>query len=359
MEKKSGRTLRILALALAFAFVSSLSLTACGDKNETSSGSGASGSAAGGSAAAEGEAKYVYKLAGIGRNATAIDPIAVGIEKGFFAEEGIEVEDVGEVDVLQFVALLESGSVDAGLTMESDGVAAVDVGADIVEVAVGPSVSEEKPHMAYVVLEDSPLQYGDDLVGAKIGLTGLNGCNLGFVYEYAAQQGLEDPAKDLDVISASAPALLESLRAGDLDLIGLHGTTNEEIIKKIYPDVRVLFTDYDIAQDRAGDIAWYLRRSWAEEDPERARAFVAAIAKTNNFLNEHPDEALEVYKTVAKTELNEEIFVTPYYAPDGKIIESHLQFWIDTLTKPDSFQPLQNNDITFDDVATNQYNPNA
>jgi ABC-type nitrate/sulfonate/bicarbonate transport system substrate-binding protein len=356
MKKKSIKMREILALVLTLVFV--LSMAACGNSD---SGADSDGTPAGSesSGAADGDAKYVFKLAGIGASAIAIEPLSVGIEKGFFAEEGIEVVDVGEVDVLQFVALLESGSVDAGLTMESDGVAAVDVGADIVEVAVGPSVSEEKPHMAYVVLEDSPIQYGDDLVGAKIGLTGLNGCNLGFVYEYAAQQGLADPAKDLDVISASAPALLESLRAGDLDVIGLHGTTNEVLIKKIYPDVRVLFTDYDIAQDRAGDIAWYLRRSWAEEDPDRAKAFVSAIAKINNFLNEQPEEALEIYRKVAKTELNEEIFNTPYYAPDGKIVESHLQFWIDTLTKPDSFQPLKNNNITFDDIATNQYNPYA
>lgn len=344
MKNNLNKTSRIISSVLMAALV--IALTACG--------SGASSSAV--PAAGEG-AKYVFKLAGIGTSATQIDPVAVGIEKGFFAEEGIEVEDVGEVDVLQFVALLESGSVDAGLTMESDIVAAIDIGADIVEVAVGPAVTREKPHMAYVVLEDSPIKSGADIKDAKIGLTGLNGCNIGFLYEYAALNGIKDPASELDVTSSSAPALLEALRAGDLDLTALHGTTNEEVIKRIYPDLRVLFTDYDFAEDRAGDIGWCLRRSWTEENPDRARAFVAAIAKSNNFVNNNPVEALEVYRKVAKTELNEKIFQTPYYAKDGLIQESHVQYWIDTLSKPNSFQPLQNKDIRFEDVATNQYNP--
>ncbi|SHN51217.1 ABC transporter substrate-binding protein [Desulfitobacterium chlororespirans] len=343
MKKNLRKTIRIISSLLTAALL--ISLTACGSSASSSEVPTVEG------------AKYVFKLAGIGTSATQIDPVAVGIEKGFFAEEGIEVKDVGEVDVLQFVALLESGSVDAGLTMESDIVAAIDVGADIVEVAVGPAVTREKPHMAYVVLENSPIKSGADIKAAKIGLTGLNGCNVGFLYEYAALNGIKDPARELDVTSSSAPALLEALRAGQLDLTALHGTTNEEVIKRIYPDLRVLFTDYDFAEDRAGDIGWCLRRSWAEEDPDRARAFVAAIAKSNNFVNNNPEEALEIYRKVAKTELNEKIFQTPYYAKDGLIQESHVQYWIDTLSKPNSFQPLQNKDIKFEDVATNKYNP--
>jgi NitT/TauT family transport system substrate-binding protein len=355
MKTRQKKTAAIIALVLALV----LGLAACGGGSKASSGGSATSGGGGADATATADGKLTdFHLAGLNVS-SSVDPVGIGVEKGWFEEEGLNIIDVGDVDVLQNVALLESGEIDAAMIMTSDVVAAVDNGANIIAVAVGPSSTEYQPHMAYVVLDDSTLQRGSDLATAHIGLTGANGCNSGFIYEYASQDGVEDPAGTLDIITSPEITLFESLRSGDIDIMGLHNPVEADIIERNYPDTRVLFTDFNIFGETGGDIAWCVRKDFAAENPDLVKAFVAGVARSNDYIDENPDDAKEFFRTIAKNGINEDIFAAKHYAVHGLVLPSHTNIWIKTLTEGKNFQPVKNPNWTFDDIATNEYNPFA
>jgi ABC-type nitrate/sulfonate/bicarbonate transport system substrate-binding protein len=341
-----GRLTARFALLSAMALVPALvlALAACG--GDSNGGSNAE--------AGETDGKYVFKVAGLNTSATGVDSASVGLAKGFFEEEGVILENAGDISIPQYTSALLQGALDAILLMTSDGVAAIDNGADIISIAGGYDVTEEKPHMIYVILENSPLQYGDDITGKKIGITSLGGCTAGFPLEYARQIGVADPSNDLELIVSPENTLVDSLRAGAFDIVGLHLQPAQ--LEKIYPGTRILFTDYNLFDDRGGDIDWYVKRSLAEENPDAVRAFVAAIAKTNNWINENPEEAMDLYRGLAP-EINEEFFSVAHYAEDGLLYEDHIQLWIDLFRTGTNIQESVRKDLTPADVFTNEYNP--
>jgi ABC-type nitrate/sulfonate/bicarbonate transport system substrate-binding protein len=343
-SETANRKTRAMPVALLLALV--FALSACGG------GTGDGG--AGGEETGAGDGKYVFKIASLNINATGVDSASLGLAKGFFEEEGVVLENAGDIQVPQYTSALLQGAVDAILLMTSDGVAAIDNGADIVSIAGGMDVTEEKPHMIYVILEDSPLKYGDSISGKKVGIAGLGGCLAGFPLEYARQIGVADPLGEVELIVSPENTLIDSLRAGTYDIVGLHIQPAQ--LEKIYPGTKILFTDYDLFGDKGGDIDWYVRRSLLEENPDAVRAFVAGVAKTNNWINENQEESLEFYRGLVP-EINEEFYRVAHYAEDGLLYADHIRLWIDLFSTGTNIQELVTKDLTAADIYTNEFNP--
>ncbi|MDR3294288.1 MAG: ABC transporter substrate-binding protein [Clostridiales Family XIII bacterium] len=323
--------------------------TACGGTGGSSSDGGNAGSGE------TGEESYVLKWASIGTNPTSVDAVSIGVYKGFFAEAGIEFEDVGEVAIPQFVPALLSGGVTGATLMTSNGIAAIDSGGEIIEVAVNSYTTKELPHMVFVTAENSPVKNGKDLEGKRVGVPAIDGCTAGFPIEYAAQAGVEDPNAAIQFVVMPDTSLIESLRKGDIDVAGLH--LPPAVVEKLYPDTEILFTDYDILDNRGGDISYYFPKSYIEENEEAVRRFIGAIAKTNNWINENTEEAVRIYREEINPNANADLLYAAHFAEDALIEESHTDLWIDILSAGGSIQPLEN-EWTFEQVATNEYNPN-
>jgi ABC-type nitrate/sulfonate/bicarbonate transport system substrate-binding protein len=333
-----------------FPLIALLSLmTACG-------GSGGDAADVGDADAGDAnESPYVFKWASFGTGLTSVDAMSIGVYNGFFEEENVVIESVGEVAIPEYIPALLSGSVTGAMLMTSNGIAAIDNGADIIEVAVNSYTTEELPHMVFVVSEDAPIYDGKDLEGKRIGIPAIDGCTAGFPLEYAKQAGVDDPNKALPFVVIPDSGLVEALRNGEVDVVGLH--VPQHVAEKIYPDTRLLFTDYDILDNRGGDISYYFPKSFVEENEEAVRRFIAAVAKSNNWINEHPEESVRIYKEEINPNANVYLLYAPHFAEDALIDQSHTDIWIDILSAGDSIQPLENS-WTFDDVATNGYNPN-
>ena len=142
-SETANRKMRAMPVALLLALV--FALSACGGGTDGDNGDG-------GEETGAGDGRYVFKIASLNINATGVDSAALGLAKGFFEEEGVVLENAGDIQVPQYTSALLQGAGDAILLMTSDGVAAIDNGADIVSIAGGIDVTEEKPHMIYVIL---------------------------------------------------------------------------------------------------------------------------------------------------------------------------------------------------------------
>ncbi|MDR2089976.1 MAG: ABC transporter substrate-binding protein [Clostridiales Family XIII bacterium] len=336
-------------ISIVLAAVLSAGMTACGDSGADRSDADA------GSDPAASEEPFVITLPSIGTSATNLDNIAIGIHKGFFEEENIQIKDAGEIAIPEFVPALLSGTITGATLMTSNGLAAIDNGGPIIQVGTMSETVEENPHMNFIVMKDSPIEGGGDLQGKKIGIGGLSGCTAGFPLEYAKQGGIEDPNDDVTFVTTPEISLVSALEKGEIDVVGLH--SSPEQIAFLYPETRILFSDYDIFEDRGGDIGYYFPIEYAEENPEAISHFLAAVAKTQKWINENREEALKIYLEEINPNANADLLRIPHFSDDAVIKQDHTELWIDILGAGDSIQPLEN-EWTFDQVATNKYNPN-
>ncbi|MDR0852729.1 MAG: ABC transporter substrate-binding protein [Clostridiales Family XIII bacterium] len=333
---------KVLVAALIFALVLTSGLSACGKDSN-------------GSAAVGEDGNIVLKAASVYSNPVFMNSIAIGIEKGFFEEEGITIEPIANVEQPQMISALLSGNVDMISVMVSEGIVAIDGGATIKGVAGEIETRDGIPHMIYLVANDSPITRGADLVGKKVGVVDYGGCLVGYPLEYVRQDGVEDAKGKVEFVISPEETLVESVRAGDIDVAGLHLPI--DAAGNLYPDMRILFDDYDILGETGGDRSWYFTNEFIEKNPEAVKRFIKAIAKTNNFIDTNWDEARKIYEDVADA-FNGDIFAKTYYAPDALITEDHTTIWLELLSSGNSYQPLKN-EWTFDQVATNEFNEKA
>jgi NitT/TauT family transport system substrate-binding protein len=351
-NEKNERSKKKRTLALALALMAIMLLSACGGGQTDSGSDSKNGSESGVSEKAD-NGKFTIKVSDIGTDPTRVDPVLIGLEKGFWDEAGIEIEDVGAIEIPQRVSALTSGTTDVASAMTSEGLMAIDGGAPIIGVATGCVTSPEKTHMVFVTKKGSDIKRGRDLVGKKVVTASVvGGCTAGFPLEYAKQDGVEDPINEIELVAAPEDVLIETVLRGDADVAGVH--LIPEQIETLYPDVEILFTDYDFLEDRGGDTAWFFRKDFVDENTEGVKKFAETIGKINNWINENNEEAKTIYKEKALA-VNEDLVWVAYLAPDGKADASHTQLWIDLFKQPGQVLQLANTEIKPEDVVTNAY----
>jgi ABC-type nitrate/sulfonate/bicarbonate transport system substrate-binding protein len=211
--------------------------------------------------------------------------------------------------------------------------------------------------------EAAGVKVGQDLVGKRLATSNaVGGCTVGFPLELMNQAGVEKPLDQFaSNVTVPESELVQTLLRGDADVVGTHLVPR--VVREQYGDqVKIVFSDYDILKDLGGDMDWYMRKDYVEQNPEVVERFVNAIAKTNNFIDESPEEAGQVYKDEAintyNKSINEDFFNVRHYAIDGLVREDHTQLWIDLLANPDQIQQFANQ-LTFEQVATTAYNAAA
>ena len=150
----------------------------------------------------------------------------VGDELGFFAEQGIKIEYAGVVPSTQLVASVVAGKLDVGGAHINRTIAGISAGAKIRAVAANTETSQAIPHMIGVTTKSSPIKSAQDMVGKKIGIPLIGGCNEYTPYAYMKKNGISDPKSKVQIIVMPEPQLDQALRQGDIDLAMLHKTTD-------------------------------------------------------------------------------------------------------------------------------------
>jgi ABC-type nitrate/sulfonate/bicarbonate transport system substrate-binding protein len=172
--------------------------------------------------------------------------------------------------------------------------------------------------------------------------------------------GVVDPINQIEMLSSPEETLVDSLHKGDFDVVALH--LLPENILKLYKDVEILATDYDIFEDRGGDVGYFVTKKFLAENPDTVKAFIRAISKTNNYINANQKEVYDYFIESNDYTLNKELFYVQHFAEDALITPSHIETWLELLSAGDGRVALDELEftgkkLTFDQVATNEYNP--
>jgi NitT/TauT family transport system substrate-binding protein len=238
-------------------------------------------------------------------------PWYVAIERGYFADEGFELEfDYGDWDTkgVQLVAAgwtpLAIASGDQVLKARAQGMPIVSVTNWFRRFPVG-----------VVALEGSGIQTPEDLVGRKVGIPETFGAASYIGWRaLTAATGLTDEDVQLEVIGYAA---LENLTVGRVEAAVIYANNEPvQLGQRGYDYTLIPVADYAPLVSN-GLIA---NEETLEEDPEMVRAFIRAFLRGLEDTLDDPDAAFEICKKyVEGLDENEDV--------QRAVLEATLLYW--------------------------------
>ncbi|MDR1609058.1 MAG: ABC transporter substrate-binding protein [Deltaproteobacteria bacterium] len=277
------------------------------------------------------------------------DLVVVGDDLGIFQKRGLKMDFIGTVPTPQYVAAVVSGRIDVSPGSHINRtIAGISAGAKILAVAGKTESTERVPHMIGIVPKSSPIKEAKDLIGKKIGIPTIGGCNEYTPYAWLGKNGVTDPKTKVEVIVLPEKNLEQVLRQGEIDLAMIHKVPSE-IVRQ--GEFKIIFSDYDVWGSDGGQTPFYFSTEFIKKEPETVRAFVASIAEIVNWANANPDETRAI--TAKRTNTSFDYVNERYYSPNAIIRPETAQVWIDLLTSYGEIKP----GITLEQIYTNEFNP--
>jgi NitT/TauT family transport system substrate-binding protein len=228
-------------------------------------------------------------------------PVYVGVERGFFAAEGLEVSIAQGRGSNDAISKLASGNGDVGL---SDLVALLLAKAgQTVPVSAVYSQFSKAPY-AFYVLDSSPIKTVADVAGKKIATSAFTSANI-FLPLLLSTNGVDQ--NSIQLIKADPGALNPMLIMGrtDVEISWITDSVrNTQQAQKAGKKLRIIpwhdaglefYSTAVIASDK-----------FLTERPEVARRFLRAYAKAVAYTWEHPQESAQaVHKMVPEVDAQE------------------------------------------------------
>lgn len=278
-------------------------------------------------------------------------PWYVAVEKGYFAEEGIELE--------------------FDYSWETDGVRLVGSGELPFAIASGDQVilarAQELPvttitswfqrfPVSVVALEGNGIEKPTDLVGQKVGIPETFGASYIGWRALASEYGIEEDDVELEVVGYTQ---LANLTEGRVDAAVVYANNEPVQLKQAGRDFIQFLVAEEVSLVSNGIIA---NETVLEERPELARAFVRAFLKGLRDTLEDPEGAFEICRQyVEGLEENEDVqravlgATIPYWRGE-QLGESELQAWRNTTEVMRSAELLQES-IDLEKAFTNEFLP--
>ncbi|MEV0591935.1 ABC transporter substrate-binding protein [Nonomuraea cavernae] len=221
-------------------------------------------------------------------------PIHLGKAKGFFDEQNIDLTITPVQGGAASISGAVSGQFQFAFANTTSLLTAKQQGLDVKVVANGVSSTGEqgKDFSAVLVKPDSPIKTAKDLAGKKISVNQLK--NIGDTTVRASvRKAGGDPAgiEFVELPFPDAPAALEN---GRVDAIWVVEPFVSQAISQGARPVAWNFAD------AAPNLTVAMYFTTGTTDPELTKRFTAAMSKSLEWANGHPDEVRDVLKTYTK-----------------------------------------------------------
>lgn len=295
---------RITTIALATASLTLLA--ACGDGSPTETDSGAgdganateeageeTGSDDEEAAAGDGELREI-KVGVIPIVDTA--PLWLGAEKGFFEEEGLDLEIVETTGGAAAGPGVVSGSFDVAFGNTISTMVAVDQGLPLKYLTNGLATTGEDPDVgAVLAAADSDISGPADLAGKTVAVNNLN--NIGdTTIRTVVEEAGGDPMT-IDFVEIAFPDMPAALERGQVDAAWVLEPFKSAALNDGATMVTNNFADFDPELDIAG---YFTTMETFENDKELVDAFTAAMTASLDYAEENPDEVRDIVGTYTK-----------------------------------------------------------
>lgn len=212
-------------------------------------------------------------------------PLYAGIEKGFFAEENIELtlDHSMETDV---VALVGAGRIPFGICSGEQVLLGREQGLPLVYIT---NWYQNYP-VGILSLKESGISTMEDLKGKRVGIPMLSGASYIGLEAMLKLAGLSDSDLKLESVGYTQAELLVT---GKIDAAVVY-TINEPVQLKALGYDTVLFSSADMTKMVGNGMV--TNEKMIKDDPDLVRRMVRAFVKSIRWTSENPEEAFEICK---------------------------------------------------------------
>lgn len=235
---------------------------------------------------------------------TTVDstPLYLGVEEGFFEDEGLDVEVRIAESGSAIIPSVINGESPIGYANVVSDLAAIDQGLDVkfVSNCCGVGAVDEPSTSRVFVLEDSEIQGPEDLPGTTIAVNSTK--NLGDVTIPAALDAQGIDSSEIEYVPMNFSDMSAALERGDVDAIWMvepfQAIAYDNGYRPVLANFAEAFPD--------STLGYYITSGdFADENPETVAAFQRAMDRTNEFATENPDRLREL--AVTEIGLTEEV----------------------------------------------------
>lgn len=281
-------------------------------------------------------------------------PQYVAIEKGYFAEEGLDLELVTGFGADKTLTAVLSGEADIGFMGAEASIYAYQEGAN--DPVVNFAQLTQRAGNFLVAREEMPTFTWNDLKGSKV-LGGRKGGMPEMVFEYILKENSIDPEKDLEIDQSIDFGSTAAAFSGGLGDFSVEFEPSATALEK--EGAGYVVASLGVDSGYVPYTSYSAKTSFMEENPEVIQSFTNALQKGMEYVQSHtPEEIAEVIAPqFAETDLDTiTAIVKRYYEQDT---------WKENLVfEKDSFELLQDilesagelsARVDYDDLVTREY----
>lgn len=226
-----------------------------------------------------------------------VAPLYLGREKGFFAEQNIEVEVVNTTGGAAAVPGVVSGEFDFAFGNVVSLIVAHSQNLPLKAIAEGNSSTGQqgKDFGGVVVPKDSPIKTAADLAGKTVAVNNLK--NIGDTTVRASiRKAGGDPSnvKFVELPFPDMPAAVAGKRVDAAWIVEPFFTVTQD------QGARVIASNFVDAAPNLTIAAYFTTEKTIQQKADLTKRFTAAIEKSLKYAQEHPDEARKVLLTYTK-----------------------------------------------------------
>jgi sulfonate transport system substrate-binding protein len=259
---------------------------------------------------------------GAGRLTVSYNPMPLNVpsivmkEKGFLeeatAELGLEVEYKAFLAGYQMTEAMAAGELDIAAVM--GGTSTITSYAGGRELQIFAAYGQSPAGFAVVTTSDGPVATMQDLIGKTVAVPA--GTEAHFLLAKALEEA-DLTLKDIQVANMLVPDAVTALMAGHVDV----AVVVEPVLSRLQTQGKVIVLRDGVGL-MPGLTVMTVRRELKEEKPEVVAAFLKAHIRSLKFMEEEPEETVELVakETKLPSELVRQIMTkytfSPYIGPD-------------------------------------------
>lgn len=249
----------------------------------------------------------------------------VAQEEGIFKKNGLEVT-LQQVAGGALVPGLQGSSLQMATLAPSSLLQANEGGLDLVFVAGTGVFEKADQNVGLLAAPNSGITSAKDLVGKKVGVSGIGGFLYLMARKWIADRGV-DP-KQVNFVEVKFPQIADLLKSGAIQAGASATPFLERAVQSNSATVLSYFAA-DLPPQTSG-ILYCATRQWALANPQAIKAFKASIAEAQAFTEKNPQAARAHLAKYIK--LPPEVLSTaPMPHLMAEVTEAQVKYWVDTM----------------------------
>jgi ABC-type nitrate/sulfonate/bicarbonate transport system substrate-binding protein len=241
-------------------------------------------------------------------------PVYIAADKGFFREQGLDVNLVPFSKGKLCLDAVLGGKADVATVAETP---LMHVGFGRASIAILGTMHHATKNTKCVARRDKGIAKPEDLKGHKVGVP-IGGNAEYFMDKFLQKYGLK--REDVIVVNLNPPEMLGAIVRGDIDASFSWEPFITRSVKELGGNAVVFFGE-DLYKETFNIVTM---RDWADKNPEAGSRLIRALARATDFIHSNQNESIQIVAKHLQMDPQELSSIWSYYTFDVDLDQSLL-----------------------------------